>query len=190
MKWYRMAAEQGSATAQCNLACMYEDGTGVPQSDDEAARWFKMSAERGILMRNLISVASTRKAEAFLNPSRRPSGFTGWLRNRGMNGRRKDSVRSLWSLQGIPVRTCDSLRFRRIRWRLWIRMSPRYVRTRFCRPELVQSLSGCGKSDRGVRPEGTSIHLVEQYAGRASPYIAGVRDRRRYRGLRHHFSQP
>ena len=39
-KWYRLAAGQGHATAQNNLAAMYAYGRGVPQDDAEAVRWY------------------------------------------------------------------------------------------------------------------------------------------------------
>ena len=31
MKWFRLAADQGDAIAQCNLGAMYAKGQGVPQ---------------------------------------------------------------------------------------------------------------------------------------------------------------
>ena len=31
IKWYRLAAEQGYASAQYNLGVMYDNGDGVPQ---------------------------------------------------------------------------------------------------------------------------------------------------------------
>ena len=30
VSWYRLAAEQGNATAQSNLGAMYDNGRGVP----------------------------------------------------------------------------------------------------------------------------------------------------------------
>ena len=42
-----MSAEQGYADAQLNLGVMYAKGEGVPQDDQEAAKWFRMSAEQG-----------------------------------------------------------------------------------------------------------------------------------------------
>ena len=42
--WYRMAADQGFAAAQYNLAFMYEDGRGVQQDEREAARWYRRAA--------------------------------------------------------------------------------------------------------------------------------------------------
>lgn len=45
--WYRIAAEQGHATAQHNLALMYENGEGVPQDYSEAAKWYHMAAAQG-----------------------------------------------------------------------------------------------------------------------------------------------
>ena len=46
-KWFRLAAEQGDASAQTNLGLMYEQGDGVPQDDAEAAKWYRLAAEKG-----------------------------------------------------------------------------------------------------------------------------------------------
>ena len=46
-KGYRKAAEQGLANAQFNLGVMYHKGRGVPQSYEEAAKWFRKAAEQG-----------------------------------------------------------------------------------------------------------------------------------------------
>jgi TPR repeat protein len=40
-------AEKGSAEAQANIGLLYGDGLGVPQSDKEAVKWYRMSAEQG-----------------------------------------------------------------------------------------------------------------------------------------------
>ncbi len=40
-------AGQGDPEAQNTLGCMYMDGDGVPQSDEEAVRLFRLSAEHG-----------------------------------------------------------------------------------------------------------------------------------------------
>ena len=50
MKWYRLAAEQGYASAQFNLGVMYlngRGGEGVPQDDAEAVKWYRLAAEQG-----------------------------------------------------------------------------------------------------------------------------------------------
>ncbi|HLQ24975.1 MAG TPA: tetratricopeptide repeat protein [Acidiferrobacterales bacterium] len=55
MKWFRMAAEQGEADAQFNLARIHEskaDGLyrrarAVPANDGEAFKWYRLSAEQG-----------------------------------------------------------------------------------------------------------------------------------------------
>lgn len=47
MKWYRLAAKQGSADAQFKLGYMYYRGRGVPQDFKEAAKWFKLATEQG-----------------------------------------------------------------------------------------------------------------------------------------------
>ncbi len=47
VKWYRMSAEQGYATAQNNLGRMYRDGVGGTKNYDEALKWFRKAAEQG-----------------------------------------------------------------------------------------------------------------------------------------------
>ena len=47
LKWYRKAAEQGLATAQCNLGWCYDNGRGVTQNYAEAAKWYRKAAEQG-----------------------------------------------------------------------------------------------------------------------------------------------
>ena len=47
VKWFRQAAEQGNARAQCNLGWCYEAGKGVTQSWEEAVKWYQKSAEQG-----------------------------------------------------------------------------------------------------------------------------------------------
>ena len=45
--WYRKAAEQGHAGAQCNLGVCYANGQGVNKSMYEAVKWFRKAAEQG-----------------------------------------------------------------------------------------------------------------------------------------------
>ncbi len=47
VKWYRRAAEQGNATAQCNLGYCYDNGQGVEQNLEEAVKWYRKAAEQG-----------------------------------------------------------------------------------------------------------------------------------------------
>jgi TPR repeat protein len=47
VKWYRLAAEQGNASAQSNLGVMYRLGRGVPQDNAEAVKWYRRAAEQG-----------------------------------------------------------------------------------------------------------------------------------------------
>src|SRR5437867_13347281 len=44
---YRSLAEQGKASAQHQLAKMYENGEGVAKSQSEAAKWYRLAAEQG-----------------------------------------------------------------------------------------------------------------------------------------------
>ena len=47
MKWYRLAAEQGNASAQNNLGAMYNNGNGVPQDYVYAHMWYNIAASSG-----------------------------------------------------------------------------------------------------------------------------------------------
>ena len=47
VKWYRLAAEQGYASAQNNLGFMYGNGTGVPQDNVYSHMWFNNAAYKG-----------------------------------------------------------------------------------------------------------------------------------------------
>ena len=47
VKWYRMAADQECAPAQCNLGLCYETGRGVPQNVHDAVKWFCRAARQG-----------------------------------------------------------------------------------------------------------------------------------------------
>jgi uncharacterized protein len=48
VKWYKMAAEQGNALAQCALGVIYGyNGNGVSKDWKEAVKWYRMSAKQG-----------------------------------------------------------------------------------------------------------------------------------------------
>ena len=46
VRWYRLAATQGVATAQFRVGVMYTEGRGVLKDEGEAARWFRLAAEQ------------------------------------------------------------------------------------------------------------------------------------------------
>ena len=48
VKWYRLAAEQGHASAQYNLGVRYANGKGVSQDDAKAVKWYRLAAAGGI----------------------------------------------------------------------------------------------------------------------------------------------
>ena len=48
IKYYSIAAEQGHADAQFNLAVMHQNGWGVPQSDETANEWYLLAANQGV----------------------------------------------------------------------------------------------------------------------------------------------
>jgi len=43
VKWYRLAAEQGNASAQANLGVRYYNGEGVPQDYAVAVKWYRLA---------------------------------------------------------------------------------------------------------------------------------------------------
>jgi TPR repeat protein/tRNA A-37 threonylcarbamoyl transferase component Bud32 len=47
VKWYRLAADQGYANAQCNLGFCYEKGNGVMKDEKEAVKWYRLAADQG-----------------------------------------------------------------------------------------------------------------------------------------------
>ena len=47
MRWFRLAAEQGNATAQFLLGLMYASGEGVPEDDVTAYAWLNIAAAQG-----------------------------------------------------------------------------------------------------------------------------------------------
>jgi len=47
VQWYRAAAEQECAPAQCNLGLCYQTGRGVEQNTVEAVKWFIRAARQG-----------------------------------------------------------------------------------------------------------------------------------------------
>jgi TPR repeat protein len=44
VKWFRLAAAQGHADAQCNLGVAYSNGDGVSVDKVESVKWFKLAA--------------------------------------------------------------------------------------------------------------------------------------------------
>jgi TPR repeat protein len=47
-KWFRKAAEQGLADAQCSLGLCYEEGDGVKKDVVEGVKWYRKAAEQGL----------------------------------------------------------------------------------------------------------------------------------------------
>jgi len=47
MSWYRKAADQGNASAQNNIAWLYEGGKGVAQDSAQAMSWYRKAADQG-----------------------------------------------------------------------------------------------------------------------------------------------
>ena len=71
VKWYRLAAEQGDAQAQFNLAVKYANGEGVLRSGAAAADWFYKAGlaylEEGKREDALRCVERIRNLEAVLD---------------------------------------------------------------------------------------------------------------------------
>jgi TPR repeat protein len=50
VKYYRMAAEQGHATAQKCLGVCYKNGTGVEHDAAQAVYWYRKAADQVMMM--------------------------------------------------------------------------------------------------------------------------------------------
>ena len=61
--FFRIAAEQGDAKAQFNLALCYSQGKGVEENQSEAVRWYRAAAEQGD-QKAAEALARLRKKEA------------------------------------------------------------------------------------------------------------------------------
>ena len=66
LSWYRLAAEQGNAPAQHNLARMYENGRGVSQDFVRAYAWFNVASVPGDENFGLIPEAARKARDALL----------------------------------------------------------------------------------------------------------------------------
>ena len=65
VRLYKLAADQGYAKAQRNLAISYLKGVGgLSKNEQEAARLLKLAAEKGLTMPNTLSGWVTKPATA------------------------------------------------------------------------------------------------------------------------------
>ena len=64
VKWFRLAADQGDATAQFNLGIMYAKGQGVPQDYAEAVNGIASLPTRATPAPSSTSASCTPKAKA------------------------------------------------------------------------------------------------------------------------------
>lgn len=63
VRWWRLAAEQGYAEAQHDLAGQYASGSGVLENDAEAAKWYRLAAEQGHVRAQLMIAGMYRDGE-------------------------------------------------------------------------------------------------------------------------------
>ena len=56
LRWFELAAKQGDADAQYNLAWMLQDADGVPENKVEALKWFELAAKQETQMHNIVWV--------------------------------------------------------------------------------------------------------------------------------------
>ena len=68
MRWYRLAADQGEASAQNNLGVRYDNGQGVPQGYVQAHMWFNLAASRSTGELRDSSVRNRYRAADELTP--------------------------------------------------------------------------------------------------------------------------
>ena len=68
VRWYRLAADQGHASAQNNLGVMYGTGAGVPQDYVQAHMWFNLAASRSTGEQRDESVSNRDRPAGQLTP--------------------------------------------------------------------------------------------------------------------------
>jgi len=66
LKWFRLAAGQGHASAQYQMGQIYIYGKGIPKNEKTAQKWYRLAAEQGndharSHLENLQKTISTRK---------------------------------------------------------------------------------------------------------------------------------
>ena len=52
VRYFRLAADQGDARAQCNLGNCYQTGDGVPKDMKEAVRYYRLAADQNFAQAN------------------------------------------------------------------------------------------------------------------------------------------
>ena len=72
LKWYRLAADQGHATAQFNLGRLYVVGRDISQDYVQAYRWFTL-AEVGFPDFDVKARARAIKAREVISPMMTPA---------------------------------------------------------------------------------------------------------------------
>jgi len=72
VRWFRLAADQGYAVAQYNLAIGYANGMGVPQDSTKAAQWYHLASDRGYgpAADDLTAVEATMTSEQIAEANR------------------------------------------------------------------------------------------------------------------------
>jgi len=75
LRWYRLAAEQGNPTAQCNLGFAYARGHGVARA--QAHTWFNVAGAQGdeVTSRNRDIVATNMTDEEIAEAQKLPRGW-------------------------------------------------------------------------------------------------------------------
>lgn len=48
LKWLKLSAAQGNSSAEYYMGEMYENGYGVPKDKEEAIRWYRLAAGKGV----------------------------------------------------------------------------------------------------------------------------------------------
>jgi TPR repeat protein len=77
VKWYRLAADQGEASAQHNIGHMYARGDGVPESRVDAYFWWNLAAAQGLAdaKTNKAVIEKTMTREQIAEAQRRSAAW-------------------------------------------------------------------------------------------------------------------
>jgi TPR repeat protein len=69
VRWYRLAADQGHASAQNNLGVMYATGEGVLQDYVQAHMWYNLAASRPTHVLRDLAVEGRDRVAGELTPA-------------------------------------------------------------------------------------------------------------------------
>jgi len=98
VKWYTLAAEQGSAIAQYTLGTAYRRGFGVLKNQKTAVKWWRLAAKQGHAraqknLAQLQKLEANKKSSPTVTSKKFPPKYTGDFQ-RGLDDGKSEGVRT------------------------------------------------------------------------------------------------